>query len=303
MTGGREDTYPRGMPSFISLGVLALSTVLRIQDVTPSVPGTRIDMPPAGVTVPMLDIGGRPMVDVLVNGKGPFPFILDTGATFTAIDGSLGKELALPARPDAGGRGTVRIDTFSVGGAVVHGFVAGNMGSMLGGLGGANPPRGVLSAAAFPGHLIVLDYPRKLVTIKPGALPAADNRQVFEYRADEALPVIPVRVAGHEYRIHLDSGSPSGVTLPTKYAEDLPLESPPVVIGQARTVAGTFPVQMATVKGAIEIGGYTVDQKEIRFSDLRPGAQPGIGNIGAGVLKDFVVTVDSKNRRIRLDRG
>ncbi len=33
----------------------------------------------------MLDLGGRPMVEVKINGKGPFPFILGTGATHTAI--------------------------------------------------------------------------------------------------------------------------------------------------------------------------------------------------------------------------
>lgn len=39
---------------------------------------------------------------------------------------------------------------------------------------------------------------------------------------------------------------------------------------------------------------------EVRFSDARPG--PAVGNIGYDVLRDFVVTLDSKNRRIRLDQ-
>jgi hypothetical protein len=84
--------------------------------------------------------------------------------------------------------------------------------------------------------------------------------------------------------------------------QELPLTAAPVEIGRARTVAGTFPVQAATVTGAIEIGEYTLDVKEIRFSDLRPGPQPGIGNVGAEVLQGFVVTFDSRNRRLRLDR-
>jgi hypothetical protein len=90
--------------------------------------------------------------------------------------------------------------------------------------------------------------------------------------------------------------------LPTKYAADLPLAAPPVDVGRARTVAGTFPVQAATVTGTIEIGEYALDLKEVRFSDLRPGPEPGIGNIGGQVLRGFVVTFDSTNRRVRFDR-
>lgn len=294
--------YARRM-SVTPLTTLVIVLLLHAQEPPASLSGARFDVPAAGATLPMLDIGGRPMVDVLINGKGPFPFILDTGATFTAIDGALARELALPAGAEIGGEGTVRIDEVRIGDAVVHGFVAGSIGGMLGGLGGARPPRGVLSAAAFPGYLVVLDYPNRRVTITPGALPAADGRRVFEYHVDEPLPVIPVRIAGHEYRIHLDSGSPSGVMLPMKYASELPLAAPPVTIGQARTVAGTFPVQAATVNGAVEIGEYAVDVKEIRFSDLRPGAEPGIGNVGAQVLRGFVVTFDAKNRRVRFERA
>ena len=169
-------------------------------------------------------------------------------------------------------------------------------------IGGERPPRGVLSAAAFPGRLVVLDYPGKQVTIARGALASADNRRIFEYGADEELPVVPVRVGGREYHIHLDSGSPAGVTLPTRYIEEVPLEAPPVTIGQARTVAGTFTMQSATVKGVIEIGEYTLPDKEVRFSDVRPGSKPPIGNLGGRVLHDFIVTFDAANRRLKLEK-
>jgi hypothetical protein len=257
---------------------------------------------PDGVTVPMLDIGGRPMVDVTINGKGPYPFILDTGADFTGIDETLAAELNLPSGTPVGGEQTVSIADFGVGEFVVHDFKAGRMPSLVRTIAGERPPRGVLSAAAFPGRLVVFDYPGKRVTIAPGALPAADNRRVFEYAADEELPVIPVRVGGQEFRIHLDSGSPAGVTLPTRYVDQVPVEAPPVTVGQARTVAGTFPVQMATVKGAIEIGEYTLADKQVRFSDVRPGSKPAVGNLGAEVLRHFIVTFDSKNRRLKLER-
>ena len=277
MTRRGTDSKLRGMRTSSLILLLASSLVLQ----------ARVDVPAAGTTLAMLDFGGRPMVDIRINGK---------------VDESLARELTLPAGGEMGGRAVVTIDEFRVGDCVLRGLRAGSMGGMLSSVSGPNGPRGVLSAAAFPGHLVVLDYPGKRVSIKPGALPVADNRRVFEYRPDEILPVIPVRIAGHEYRIHLDSGSPSAVTLPTRYAVELPLEAPPVTIGTARTVAGSFAVQAATVKGAVEIGEFTVDVPQIKFSDLRPGAEPGIGNVGGLFLKSFIVTFDSANRRVQFER-
>ncbi len=257
---------------------------------------------PGSTTVPMLDLGGRPTVDVTIDGKGPYPFMLDTGADFTGIDETLATELGLPPATPVGGEQTVRIADFRIGDLSVRDFKAGRMPSLVRAVAGTQAPRGVLSAAAFPGHLVVLDYPGRRVAILPGALGAPDNRRVFEYSADEELPVIPVRVGGHEYHIHLDSGSPAGVTLPTRYIEEVPLEAPPVTVGQARTVAGTFPVQAATVKAPIEIGEYTLTDKQVEFSDVRPGSKPAIGNLGARVLRNFIVTFDSKNRRLKLEK-
>ena len=53
----------------------------------------KVDDNGAGASVPMLDVGGRPMVEINIDGKGPFPFILDTGATATVIDTGLAAEL------------------------------------------------------------------------------------------------------------------------------------------------------------------------------------------------------------------
>ena len=45
------------------------------------------------VTVPMKLANGIPMVQVLLNNRGPYPFVLDTGATVTVIRSRLLKEL------------------------------------------------------------------------------------------------------------------------------------------------------------------------------------------------------------------
>ncbi len=58
--------------------------------------------PGSGITVPVhvLQLNGatRIEVDLTIKGRGPFPFVLDTGAESSAIDSSLAAQLGL--RPD-----------------------------------------------------------------------------------------------------------------------------------------------------------------------------------------------------------
>lgn len=76
--------------------------------------------------------GAALIVPVHVNGAGPFPFVLDTGATLTCVDEALVRELKLP---DVRGRiaigGTVRglgqmrlvaLDSVALGDATVAGL-------------------------------------------------------------------------------------------------------------------------------------------------------------------------------------
>jgi hypothetical protein len=282
-----------------TLAFVLLAAILPFQQ--PVLPQAHLDLPKDGVTVPMLDMGGRPMVDAMVNGKGPYHFILDTGADFPAVDGSLAQALSLPAGVEVMGAPGVTIDDFRIGGAVAHQFRAARLDGMLG-RDDASSPSGVLSAEGFAGVLVVLDYPHHQVRLVAGALPAADGRQVFEYAASEPLPLVPVTIAGHEAHLHLDSGSPGGIMLPLKFEAELPLTAPAEEVGRARTMAGTFAVRGATVSGPVAIGGFPLDLKQIEFSDLRPGPEPGPGNVGARVLRGFIVTLDGTNHRLKLER-
>jgi len=270
---------------------------------------TGIELPRDGVTVPMQDMEGRPVVELKINGKGPYRFILDTGAVTTVVSDELSRQLSLtpPAGVQVASAGggpapaIVLIHDVRIGDAVLEDMIAAVM--PLGGLlKGENPPRGVLSAACLPGYLLTYDYPGKRIMIRKGSLASADSKSIFQYTEDQVLPTVPVRIAGHDTQVHLDTGSAFGLTLPVKFLAELPLASQPKEAGSVRTGGGEFPVSIARVNGAIELGKYKLGLDEVRFSDARPGPGPAVGNIGYGVLRDFVVTLDSKNQRIRLDQ-
>ena len=289
----------------------ALPAALQAQvRVGPQVPApARIEVPRDGVTVPMQDMGGRPVVELTINGKGPYRFILDTGALTTVVSDELSRELSLTAPAgvqvaSVGGGAApavVLIHDVHIGDAALEDVIAAVM--PLGGLlKGENAPRGILSAACFPGYLLTYDYPGKRISIKKGALASSDAKSIFQYAEDQVLPTVPVRIAGHDTQVHLDTGSAFGLTLPVKFLAELPLASQPREAGAARTGGGEFPVSIARVNGTIELGKYRLALDEVRFSDARPGPGPAAGNIGYDVLRDFVVTLDSKNHRIRLDQ-
>ncbi len=282
----------------LSLGICTLTWQAKPQSLA---------LPEGETSFPMLDIGGRPVAEVRINGKGPYRFIVDTGAHVTAIDSALAGELALPevrgARvPEGEAPGVVvRAREIRLGTAALRdvSVITAPLSAMFS---GADAPRGVLGAASFPGYRLVLDYPSKRIAILKGTLPAADGRTTFEYPANKLLPMVPVRVAGIEAQVDLDSGSPMGLTLPLKFLTQVPLASKAKEVGRARTPGGEFPISTAKVDGMIEIGEYRLDLAEVSFSDVAPGAEPPNGNIGYQVLRGFKVTFDSVNRRIRLER-
>jgi hypothetical protein len=261
---------------------------------------------PAGaVVVPFELFSNTPVIDVHINGKGPFRMFLDTGAQGSAIDASLAKELDLPVKGKAGitspggqpmPADLVAIDTVRVGSFERANATAVSFDRL--GLHGPGAPRGVFSANAFfEGYLLTLDYSQQQLWIYTGELPAANGQDVFEYSATERLPVVPLQVGGKAFRLHLDSGASGGFTLPLDAAKDLPLDAAPREVGRGRRVDREVVIYGATLKGTVTLGRFTFDNPGLTFNE---GID--VGHVGYAVLKDFAITLDKKNRRIRLDR-
>ena len=273
----------------------SLLAVLACGALHPSALAHTVAVPAQGATIPMLDFGGRPVVEVTINGKGPFRLIVDTGAAATVLDSALAAELSL--------RDTdVQLDELRIGPIALEGLRA-FVAPLSGLLRGEAAPRGVLSASVFPRHLLTFDFQRRRFLVRAGALPEAQGRTVFSY-AGADLPSIPVRVAGREITVHLDTGAPYGLALPTRYMKELPLSGEPVQRGTARTHAGSSAIYTATLSGDIAVGEFALATRELRFTDVVPDphAVPK-GQLGSGALRDFVVTLDASNERVRMERA
>ena len=256
-------------------------------------------MPAAGTAVSLQDFSGRPAVDVVINGRGPFPFVIATGTAATAICQDLVNDLGLDATTDPA-TGQLVVDEMRVGDAILRNVPVGRAASVSSD--DESLPRGVLSTSLFANQLLTLDYPNGRMRVLPGELPPADGRRVFESSADDPLPSVPITVGDRAFMVRVDTLAAGALTLPSRNANDVPLADAPLEIGRIPTAAGEHPVSVATVNGFISIGDHLLDIHAITFSDVRAGVPSSIGSIGARILESFTVTIDGRNHRVRLER-
>ena len=250
--------------------------------------------------------GLMPVIEVKLNGQGPYAFTIDTGAGMQAdIDTSVAAQLKLQPNGkvlngDPSGENdrevdTARIDSIAFGGAEFR-----NVTAVI------RPQRitrdypdvdGILGFALFTDYLLTLDYPAMQVRLARGALPAANGADVLSFEIENRIPVIEVAIGKIRVRAHVDSGNfVAGFILPEELVEQLQLLSQPVVVGRARSVSNQIEIKQAQLRDTIQIGRYGYPQAMITFPALSDT------NVGLKVLREFALTFDQKNRRMKLER-
>jgi hypothetical protein len=89
-----------------------------------------------------------------------------------------------------------------------------------------------------------------------------------------------------------------GFVLPERLIGKLPLGGEPKVIGTARTASNTFEIRGAPLHGTLRVGGLEFVDPRLEFQPIMPDA-----NIGSRVLRDFRVSFDTRNKRVRFTRA
>jgi len=250
--------------------------------------------------------GLMPVVEVKLNGQGPFAFMIDTGAGMQAdIDTSVAQRLKLPlngiaVNGDPSGENdreveTTTIDSIGFGDAEFRNVTA-----------VVRPQRitkdypdvdGILGFALFNDYLLTLDYRSMQVRVARGTLPAANGADILNFEIENRIPVIEVAIGRIRVRAHIDSGNfVAGFILPEEIVEQLQLVSQPVVVGRARCVSNQIELKQVQLKDTIRIGGFDFPQPTITFPALSDT------NVGFKVLREFALTFDQKNRRMKLER-
>ena len=136
------------------------------------------------------------------------------------------------------------------------------------------------------------------IRLERGRLPPPDGETVLPLVMDRgATPSITIDVGPREVPVLIDSTWKGFLSLPTRWAEELPLESPPVLKQRVATLFNEFEIRTATLEGQVRIGSHRMESPELQFNDILPGAI-----LGGECLKHFAVTYDQRSLRIRFVR-
>ena len=255
---------------------------------------------------PMTFRGLMPVIEVKLNGEGPFAFAIDTGAGMQAdVDTAVAARLKLqPGRRvlngDPSGENDREVGTATIASVTFGGAEFRNVLAVV------RPQKitkdypdvdGMLGFALFTDYLLTLDYPSMQLRLSRGALPQVNNTDILQFEIENRIPVIELAIGRIRVRAHVDSGNfVAGFILPEEIVAQLQLLSEPVVVGRARSVSNQIELKQVQLKDTIRLGRFEFPQPTVTFPALSDT------NVGFKILREFSLTFDQRNRRMKLER-
>lgn len=265
-------------------------------------------------TFPFRLINNHIYADVSVNGKGPYQFIFDTGGV-NLVTPPLAAELKLTSEGHMQGNGAgeghmdvslTKVSSLQLGGATVKDqvFVQMPLNSMSNIEGVAMP--GMVGYETFRRFVTRIDYGAQTMTlIKPDAFdPKTAGTPVaiaFNGNTIEA----PATYDGVKGTFTIDTGNRAALMLNTPFVKSHAQfakydSAPEAVTGWG--VGG--PTTSRVIRGGtLVLGGQTINGTVVQLSTDKKGAgadENMSGNIGGGILKRFVVTLDYEHSTMYL---
>ncbi len=253
----------------------------------------------------------RMTVPVTLDGRGPYPFVVDTGADRTVVSRELATALGLAAGATAtmhsmagvGSVETVVIERLGVGGRTqdadirAPALAEAHLGA-----------KGLLGVDSLKGRRVVMDFRKRTFTV-------SDARE--RERLDPDTIVVTARsrygqlilvdsdVGGVPITVIIDSGAQNSVgntALRTMLAKRKRLSFSPTEL--IDVVGGRLAAEIAVVDG-IRIGGFALNRVAVAFVDAHPFKRFGLLDrpamlLGMDTLRVFRrVSVDFAARKVR----
>jgi hypothetical protein len=185
----------------------------------------------ASTTVPMRIENRKMLVDVMLNGKGPFPFVFDTGGHFI-LSSVTAKRLKLDvagrgSKDPEGNDGFARVGELRIGDAVIHNDVAHVIPYSYARLErGSKPPKaGWLGLELLERFSVVIDPDKGTFSLTPRSTAAARYAGVrIPLVLDEDAPLASCRIDGVRGECMIDTGNASPTIVEGYWAHGSGLE-------------------------------------------------------------------------------
>ena len=314
------------MASFLPLLAAAAASVAAPAPPVDTALAQLVIAPPTPPPVPlsqeaMLAIGadaGRMTVPVSINQRGPWNFVIDTGAERTVVSRELAGVLGLSSGPrlrviamtGAANVGSVIVPKLSVSTIARETIEAPALGARdLGAV-------GMLGIDALQGHAVSIDFDKDRMSLRPAKrrirrVAAMANEVVVTAKSLYGqLIVTDAFWRGRRISVIVDTGSPITVGNGALLAA---ITRRPKLIGPLEMISATGGTLKTTAFAVdrLDIGGIGFRDVTVAFSDVPPFARFGLGDtpallLGMDTLRLFKqVNIDFANREIRfaLPRG
>ncbi|HKD02635.1 MAG TPA: aspartyl protease family protein [Terriglobales bacterium] len=270
-------------------------------------------------TLPFELIDNRVFVEVHLNGRGPFHFILDTGANGFSLTDTTVQKLGLKME-DAGVASGVGEKTVHVSKAHLREAQLGNLqfrdletevlpGGDAVNVFGTKPVDGVVGLEVFQRVVVKHDYVRRVLTFSlPDKFDYRGAGVIVPFERPRQIPVIDAELDGVRGKFGVDTGARSSLLLYTPFVDENRLREKYGARLEGVTGWGIGgPVRSLLARAAeLKIGNVVVRDLVVRLSTQKHGLTTSsamAGLIGPDVLSQFDVTFDYSRSRIIFEKN
>ncbi len=263
------------------------------------------------VVVPGQVISHYMIVTAKWDRRGPYHFLIDTGAATTLVspliarrygipmrDNATGKNLSVPVRSSEGEVSelpAVMVRQIDFGDAHFENLpaliydctqISLHLGVQIDGILGFTFFRNVLLTLDYPGRRIVLAPPNSASALQPGS--------TIHFNNSQHVPIIPLGLGNKTFFALVDSGSDSTLRL-NPLGMDFVYSQPPRPGPFVSSLSGDHQQTVARLDQTVLLGAYRLDHPVAEITSELPA-------IGGAVLKDFIVTFDQKQNQVTFYR-
>ena len=262
-------------------------------------------------TVPMRVVG-QPFIEVSIDGRGPFNFMIDTGGTLqlssTAIAALGLKTAGHGSDSDIDGNAHmvdfVKLPDLQIGEAHIHGLYGEEVDLNGQSSGGAKPLDGIIGNELLDRFVTTFDYSHHSLTLALGAPPALaeDTRFDIPFALDHTFPVTGGQINGVAAQFWIDTGSDPALIVNAPFAALHAAQMPSRKYGGG-SISGSFGKPSPLLFGrlnSINVGQVTMSRPIALFPDISVGLSSGTetaGDMGDDVFATSALTFDYQHHR------
>ena len=270
----------------------------------------------AVATVPFRLLNNHVYVDTLVNGKGPFTFIVDTGGHAVLsprLAGLISSDVngVVPTAGVGDKTSTVGftpVAEISIGDVKLQhqtAFVTEVYDTAIEGI----PVDGMVGFELFRRFAVRIDYQQRTLTFTdPARFEPRDAGEMIPFKFYDHLPDVEGFIDAHPARFDIDTGSRGELDLTAPFVKRSAIKEAYPSRIKALTGYGVGGAVYSEVVrlSSVRLGSVCIDRPVGELSDAAHGSFSDAnydGNIGSALLKRFVVTFDYARQRMYLKRA